>query len=228
MRGVLVAPHRIDALPNGRIVLAGKRSFGDRNGQIFGRDGRSRRSFAMGANVAFMMADRRNSLWTAYTDEGIYSDPISSAGLARWDSGGNHQWEYWPPQGIHHITDIEALNVADGAAWAVYWPTSPLLEARANGQLRVWQQPVTSPRGLAVHNDRLLLLGGHRRDCARQDGPATAHYCHTTDGEAVVVEEAVLTMPNGDPLRSYPHPIGRGPNLYLHGRSTKQWYVLGL
>ncbi|MEU9372789.1 hypothetical protein AB0D94_03280 [Streptomyces sp. NPDC048255] len=228
LRRVTVIPYRVDALPNGRIVLEGRSSVGDRNAQIFGRDGRSRRCFAMGACVAFMMADRRNNLWTAYGDEGIYSDPISSAGLARWDSGGSHLWGYWPPQGIDHITDIEALNVTDGAAWAVYWPTSPLLEARTSGQLRVWEQPVTSPRGLAVHDDRVLLLGGRRRGCARQDGLTTAHYCHMTDGEAVVVEEAALTMPNGDPVRSYARPVGRGRNLYLHGRSTKQWYVLGL
>ncbi|MEU9085955.1 hypothetical protein [Streptomyces sp. NPDC048357] len=228
LRGVTVNPYRIDALPNGRIVLEGRSSVGDRNAQIFGRDGRSRRCFAMGAHVAFMMADRRNNLWTAYTDEGIYSDPISSAGLARWDSGGNHLWGYWPPHGIEHITDIEAVNVTDGAAWAVYWPASPLLEARSDGQVRAWAQPVASPRGLAVHDDRVLLLGGHHRGSARQDGFTTAHYGHMADGEAVIAEEAVLTMPNGDPLQGRARPVGRGRNLYLHGRTSKQWYVLGL
>ncbi|MGW7412685.1 hypothetical protein [Streptomyces sp. NPDC054863] len=228
LHGVTVLPHLVDALPNGRIVLEGGSSVGDRNAQIFGRDGRPRRSFAVGASAAFMLADRCHNLWTAYGDEGIYSDPISSAGLARWDSGGNQLWEYWPPQGIDHIADIEALNITDGAAWAVYWPSSPLLEAQANGQLRVRKHPVMSPRGLAVHDDRVLMLGGCRRDGVRQSELATVHNCRMTDSEAVIVEEAELTMPNGDPLRRYARPVGRGRNLYLHGRSTKQWYVLGL
>ncbi|MFZ3467816.1 hypothetical protein ACODT3_38300 [Streptomyces sp. 4.24] len=227
LHGVAVVPARLDALPNGRIVVGGRSPVGNRNTQIFGRDGRPRRGFATGEHTAFLMADRRNNLWTAYTDEGIYGDPLSAAGLARWDSGGNRLWEYWPPAGVSHIADIGALNVTDSTAWAVYWPHSPLVETRASGQLRVRDQPVTSPRGLAVHGDRVVMLGGRRGGFHHPDG---LHYCRLTDAGAVLVEdgEAVLTMPGGDPLRSPARPVGRGRNLYVRGRSAKQWYVLGL
>lgn len=225
LRGVALTPYRLDALPNGRLVLQGSGSAGDRNAQIFGRDGRPRRTFAMGAAVEFMMADRRNNLWSAYYDEGVYVDPISADGLARWDSGGNHLWGYRPPQDVAYIDTVYALNVADSAAWAVYWPSFPLLEAQANGLLRVRKNSVGSPLGLAVQGDQILFLGGGPRDSDRRD---RLHYCSMTPSEAIVVEEAVLTMPNGSPLRGYARPVGRGRCLYLRGRSAKQWYVLSL
>ncbi|MEU0433551.1 hypothetical protein ABZ153_18310 [Streptomyces sp. NPDC006290] len=225
LRGVALTPYRLDTLPNGRLVLQGSGPAGDRNTQIFGRDGRPRRNFAMGAAVEFMMADRRNNLWSAYYDEGVYSDPISAAGLARWDSGGNHLWGYWPPPGVAHIDTVYALNVADSVAWAVYWPSFPLLEAQTNGRLRVRKNPVGFPLGLAVQDDRILFLGGGPRDSDRM---GRLHYCSMTPSEVTVVEEAVLTMPNGSPLKGYAHPVGRGRCLYLRGRSAKQWYVLSL
>ncbi|MCB5181725.1 hypothetical protein [Streptomyces antimicrobicus] len=82
-----------------------------------------------------------------------------------------------------------------------------------------------SPLGLAVQGNDVLFLGGGPRRAGRRD---QLHHCSLTDGEAVVVEEAVLTMPNGAPLSEYARPVGRGPNLYLHSRSGKQWYVLSL
>ncbi|MEV7680076.1 hypothetical protein AB0O64_16185 [Streptomyces sp. NPDC088341] len=227
LRGVTLRPYHLDALSNGRLVLQGSGSAGDHDAQIFGRDGRSRRSFTMGAAVEFMMADRRHNIWSAYGDEGVYVDPISAAGLVRWDSGGNHLWGYWPPDGVASIDTVYALNVADSAAWAVYAPHFPLLEAQADERLRVRKNPVKSPLGLAVQGDQILFLGGGGlRDSGRMD---RLHYCRVTDGEAVVVEEAVLAMPNGSPLQGYESPVGRGRCLYLHGRrSAKQWYVLSL
>ncbi|WP_239517731.1 hypothetical protein [Streptomyces sp. ICC1] len=73
----------------------------------------------------------------------------------------------------------------------------------------------------------MVMLGGRRGGFHHPDG---LHYCRLTDGGAVLVEdgEAVLTMPGGDPLRSSVRPVGRGRNLYVRGRSAKQWYVLGL
>ncbi|MEV8537277.1 hypothetical protein [Streptomyces sp. NPDC051211] len=221
IRSVALLPTRVDALPNGRLILYGYR--GARNAQIFGRDGRPRIGFDMGAAVDLMMADRRNNLWSGYFDEGIFSDPISAPGLVRWDSGGNGLWDYRPPEGAPHIADIEALNVVDGAAWAVYWPRSPLLHAHANGRIRVRGTPVGSPRGLAVQGDRALFLGGGASRCRDR-----LSHCRMTDDEVVVVEEAVATMPNGSPLPNYRRPVGRGPNLYLHGKTTKQWYVLSV
>lgn len=115
------------------------------------RRGRSGRWSCSVASRRRPRPDRRNNLWSAYYDEGVYVDPTSAAGLARWDSGGNHLWRYWPPQGVAHIDTVYALNVADSAASAVCWPSFPLVEAQANGRLRVRKNPVGSPMGLRTH-----------------------------------------------------------------------------
>ncbi|MDX3071439.1 hypothetical protein ACIP98_07435 [Streptomyces sp. NPDC088354] len=221
LRDVTLLPSEVDALPNGRFVLQGLDPQGERNARIYGRDGRMRHSFAMGAVVEFMMADRRNNLWSAYGDEGVYSDPISAAGLVRWDSGGNRQWAYTAPRGVEYIDSVYALNVTDTVAWATYYPTFPLLEVRANGRFHLRKNPVGHFWGMAVRGDRILTLGGGPRE--RTD---TLHHLLLTERQAVVVGEARLTMPNGAPFRRYARPVGRGERLYLRGRSARQWYVV--
>ncbi len=221
LRDVTLLPIRLDALPNGRLVLHGHGEVGERNALIYGRDGRLRRSFVMGSAIEYMMADRHNNLWSAYFDEGVYTDPISSAGLIRWDSGGNQLWGYSAPPGVEYIDTVCAFNVTDKVAWATYYPTYPLLEVHANGHFRLRKNPVRSPLGMAVQADRMLMLGG-----GHHDHWGRLHYFRVTDEEAVVVEEAEVTMPNGDPLRRYARPVGRGQHLYLRGSSTRQWYVL--
>ncbi|MGW8887899.1 hypothetical protein [Streptomyces sp. NPDC055749] len=223
LRDLTLLARRIDALPNGRLVLQSHGAVGEQNAQIFGRDGRRRHSFVMGSAMEFMVADRRNNLWSAYFDEGVYVDPVSSAGLVRWDSGGNRLWGYSAPPGVEYIDTVYAFNVTDKVAWAAYYPTFPLLEVRDNGNVRVRKSPVAGPRGLAVQGDQVLMLGGSTRG-----GRGRLHYCRMTDDEVVVVEEADATMPNGAPLKRYAHPVGRGPRLYLRGPSTRQWYMLGM
>ncbi|MGK5545483.1 hypothetical protein ACSNOH_12220 [Streptomyces sp. URMC 127] len=223
LHGVTLLPRNLDALPNGRLVLQSHGAVGERNAQIYGRDGRRRRGFAMGRAIEFMMADRRNNLWSAYFDEGVYADPISAAGLVRWDSGGNRLWGYTAPQGVEYIDTVYAFNVADTVAWATYYPTFPLLEVRADGHVRLRKNAVRSPVGMAVRDDEILMLGGGaggRRD--------RLHHCRMTAGEVLLTEEAELTLPNGAPLKQYARPVGRGESLYLRGKSVRQWYVLNV
>ncbi|MEU1310590.1 hypothetical protein ABZ419_17070 [Streptomyces cinnamoneus] len=175
----------------------------------------------MGRAIEFMMGDRRHHLWSAYFDEGVYVDPISAAGLVRWDSGGNYQWRYSAPEGVEYIDTVYAFNVDDSVAWASYYPTFPLLEARTNGQVRLRKTPVVAPAGMAVHGEEIIVLGGNRqRDLL--------HRCRMTDHEVLLIEEARLTFPNGAPLKQYARPVGRGRHLYLRGSSPRQWYVTGV
>ncbi|QDI68235.1 hypothetical protein CD934_05815 [Streptomyces calvus] len=218
LRDMSLRVTHFDALPNGRFVVQGYNGAGDRNAQIYGTDGRRRRSFAMGRAVEYLMADRRHHVWSAYFDEGVYSDPISAAGLVRWDSGGNHQWEYSPPKGVEYIDTVYALNVDDGVAWATYYPTFPLLEVRTDGGIRLRRTPVVAPAGMAVHGEHVTMLGGNRQS-------DRLHRCRLTESEAVLVEEARLTLPNGAPLKRYARPVGRGRHLYLRGTSPRQWYM---
>ncbi len=91
-----------------------------------------------------MRADRRNHVWSAYF-EGVYADPISAAGLVRWDSGGRQEWRYSAPEGVEYIDTVYAFDVDDGVAWASYYPTFPLLEVRTNGRAYVRTSPVVAP-----------------------------------------------------------------------------------
>ncbi|MEU7561452.1 hypothetical protein [Streptomyces eurythermus] len=218
LRDITLRVSRLDALPNGRLVLYGYEAAGDRNAQIYGRDGRRRRRFALGSAVEFLMADRRHHLWSAYGDEGVYSDPLSAPGLVRWDSGGNRRWGYSAPKGVEYIDTVYAFNVGDGVAWASYYPTFPLLEARADGRIRLRRSPVAAPSGLAVDGDRLVMLGGDRQ-------PDRLRRCRLTADEVLPVEEARLTLPDGTPLKRYAPCVGRGRHLYVRGRSRGQWYV---
>lgn len=219
LREVSVWVSHVDALPNGRfILLQGRGPRGERNAQIYGRDGRRRCAFQMGDAIEFMMADRRNHVWSAYFDEGVYADPISAAGLVRWDSGGRQEWRYSAPEGIEYIDTVYALNVDDSVAWASYYPTFPLLEVRTNGRTCVRTSPVVSPRGMAVHGEEIMMLGGNRQ-------ADRLHRCRMTGHEVLLVEEAQLTRPDGAPLKHYARPVGRGRHLYLRGSSAKQWFV---
>ncbi|GIF99907.1 hypothetical protein [Catellatospora citrea] len=220
LRDVDLRPSHLDTLPNERVLLRGHGADRAKGAQIYGRDGRRRHTFDMGTGIEHVLADRQHNLWSAYFDEGVYVDPISAAGLVRWDSGGNRQWGYSPPEGIEYIDTVYACNVDDRVAWAVYYPTFPLLQTHADGRFRVRRNPVRSPRGIAVHGDRILLLGGDRSD--------HLHYCRLTDDEAVVVDEAVLTMPGGGPLRGRFRTVGRGRHLYVRGTSTRTWYAVSL
>ncbi|MFD7702436.1 hypothetical protein [Streptomyces caelestis] len=211
----------LDALPNGRFVVQGHGAAGDRNAQIYGRDGRRRRSFTMGRAVEYLMADRQHHVRSAYFDEGVSIDPVSAAGLVRWDSGGNHQWGYTPAEGVEYIDTVYAFNVDDGVAWAGYYPAFPLLEVRTNDETRLRKTPVVAPAGMAVHEEHITMLGGGRQ-------PDRLHRCRLTEGEALLVEEACPTLPDGAPLKRYARPIGRGRHLYLRGASARQWYVLGI
>ncbi|MFE7571475.1 hypothetical protein ACFU76_31705 [Streptomyces sp. NPDC057539] len=222
LHDVSVRPTRVDALPNGRVILlAGRALQGERNAQVYGQDGRRRHAFRMGDAIEFMMADRRNHVWSAYFDEGVYVDPISASGLVRWDSGGRQEWRYSAPEDVACIDTVYAFNVADGAAWASYHPTFPLLEARTDGQTHIRASPVTAPRGLAVHGEEIMMLGGNRQH-------DRLHLCRTTGHEVLLVEEAQLTRPEGTPLKQYSHPIGRGRHLYLRGSSARQWFAIGI
>ncbi|MFE3263621.1 hypothetical protein [Streptomyces sp. NPDC059215] len=222
VHGVGMQVSYMDALPNGRLILSQGRQYGEqRNAQIFGRDGRHRNSFQMGDAIEFMMTDRQNHIWSAYFDEGVYADPVSGAGLARWDSGGQPEWRYSPPEGVEYIDTVYALNADDGVAWACYYPTFPLLEVRMDGQARVRPSPVVAPLGIAVLGNEVVILGGNRR-------PDRLHRCRITDREVQPVEEAQLTLPGGAPLQRYARPVGRGRHLYLRGPSAKQWFVMGI
>ncbi|MER5784590.1 hypothetical protein ABT104_23145 [Streptomyces mobaraensis] len=215
LAGVRVRPSALDILPDGRVLLVGGGA-GEPNAQLLGRDGRPLHRFPMGRGARFVRADRRGALWSAYSDEGIHSDPLAAPGLVRWDGHGNRRWSLTPPDGLPHAVDALALNVDDdGAAWFAYHPSPRLLHVRADGRVASWTSPAARPQGVAAHGTEVALLADD-----------LLHRCRVS-GEALdLVEEVRLTLPGGTPLTRYADVVGRGRRLYVRGRSVRQWYAV--
>lgn len=228
--GVATVPTQIDALSRDEFVLYGF-GRGDRSrqdGQLFGRRGRSLRRFSMGSGLQHMVADGRANLWTGYNDEGIYGDPISAGALIRWDTSGNRQHGFHPRKPYHVVVEIDGLNVTDSVVRVTYGPGRPLAELRGGEPIRFRTLPVADAWGLAVRDDRLLLLGGSEPGTARTH-LRRVHHCRLTDDGAVITGSGELTWPNGDPVYRYTRPVGRGPHLYVRNRpSMRQWYRLSV
>ncbi|MFJ6699838.1 hypothetical protein ACIQM4_27750 [Streptomyces sp. NPDC091272] len=223
---VAVDPTAFDALPGGGFVLSGSGGPNARSGQIFGPDGRSRRRFPMGTRLTHLVAGRRAGFWTGYAEEGIYSgDRVSAGALVRWDARGNPAWSLHPPEPHHLVAEVSTVNVSDSAVHAMYWPGAPLAATDSTGVLRIRDLPVSAPRGLAIRDDRLLLLaGGERGRITRAD---TVHHLQLTADGAVITDRESLILPNGDPVRRYARRICRGPDIFLQTpRSLRQWWVL--
>ncbi|MFG2330966.1 hypothetical protein ACGFMM_15200 [Streptomyces sp. NPDC048604] len=225
-----VAPAALDALPGGGFVLSGKEGPNALSGQVFGRDGRSRRRFPLGTRLTHLVADRRTGFWTGYADEGVYSgDHVSAGGLVRWDSRANRVRSLRPPEPYHHVADVSTINVSHSTAHAVYWPGAPLVETEPSGVLRIRALPVSDPAGLAIRDNRLLLLGGTERGIDTGAQGSVVRHLRLTDDGAVVVGRGGIVFPNGDPVRRYARPVCRGRNVFLHTlRTLRQWWVLTL
>ncbi|MFJ6780382.1 hypothetical protein [Streptomyces yangpuensis] len=221
---VAVRPGGLEALPGGGLVVHGTCVTGRRDGQVFDRGGRPRRRFAMGAHLIQLVGDRRAGLWACYGDEGMYGgDPLSADALARWDGGGNRLHGFRTPEGARFVVEVDALNVTDSAIRVAHPFGRVLVEQRTGEPPSLWSSlPVSGIRGLAVRDRSLLLLGG-------SEGAGRLHHCRLTDGGTVVTGRGELVWPNGDPVRRYSRPIGRGPHLYLRNpRSMRMWYVLSM
>ncbi|CAM5413228.1 hypothetical protein GCM10010329_77250 [Streptomyces spiroverticillatus] len=228
LHGVAVDPVAFDALSGGGFVLSGGGGPHARSGQIFGPDGRSRRRFPIGTRLTLLLADRRAGFWTGYAGEGIYGgDRVSTGALVRWDARGNPAWFLHPPEPHHLVAEVSTVNVSDSAVHAMYWPGAPLASTDPTGVLRVRDLPVSTPRGLAIRDDRLLLLAGNER--GRTTRADTVHHLHLTADEAVITDRESLIFPNGDPVRRYARRICRGPDIFLQTpRTCRQWWALTL
>ncbi|MFI8448477.1 hypothetical protein [Streptomyces erythrochromogenes] len=223
LHDVAVCPNHIEALPKGGVVLHGVRGADRRNGQLFGRDGRPRRRFAMGSHVIQLVADRRAGLWTCHGEEGMYGDdPLSADALARWDGAGNRLHGFRPSARARFLLEVDALNVTDSEVLAADHLDRALVEQRTGGPPRIRSLPMRGIHGLAVRDGRLLVLGG-------PGGVGRLHHCRLTDDGVVITGQGELVWPNGDPVRRYSRPVGRGPHLYLRNpRSMRMWYELSV
>jgi len=167
----------LQPLPDHELLLVGTRcqrrpdGTYDRNGRVYGADGSLKREFLLGDGIADVQTTRDGRIWVSYFDEGIFGnygwgepggpEPIGAAGLLRFDSYGNREWEYRPPRSFDYIADCYALNVTDDATWAYYYTDFPLVRVASDSSIEAWRTPVDGANAFAVGGSKIIFYGGY-------------------------------------------------------------------
>ena len=144
--------------------------------------------------------------------------PIGTAGLVRFDSLGNREWDYVPPPGVGAIDDCYALNVAEDATWAYYYSEFPLVRIAPDGEIENWDTRFNGgARAFAVASPNVVFFGGY------EDERDRCVLFKFESGRVVEVAPLRLVLPTNVQLRS-DHVVGR--NSKLHALADNVWYQL--
>ncbi len=194
---------RLDALPDGGFVVADTARI-----QIFDAQGRASWTLDPGGDVDHVLTDASGALW-------ITQGPA----VRRLSLTGGVLGEFVALPGPAGTADCLSLNVGAHAAWA--GTRTGLLEIRDGQPVTVRTGPVKGTHGLAVHGDRLALLGGHGYDHSR------LVMCLLTETAAEPVAYGTLVLPDGGELGRR-RLVNRGPRLYVQSEPYSEWCVLDL
>ncbi|WNO71196.1 hypothetical protein [Streptomyces sp. AM8-1-1] len=194
---------RLDALPDGGFVVADTARI-----QIFDALGRASWTLDPGGDVDHVLTDASGALW-------ITQGPA----VRRLSLTGGVLGEVVAQPGPVGTADYLSLNVGAHTAWA--GTRTGLLEIRDGQPVTVRTGPVKGTHGLAVHGDRLALLGGHGYDHSR------LVMCLLTETAAEPVAYGTLVLPDGGELGRR-RLVNRGPRLYVQSEPYSEWCVLDL
>jgi hypothetical protein len=195
------------------------------NAFVFGPAGEERRHFMLGDGIEDVQVDRHGVIWVSDFDEGVFGhvvwgdDPVppAASGLIAVGARGNILWRYRPPDGFDRIDDCYALNVTEGATWAYYYSTFPLVRIDPGGATTAWKTDRTPAKAIAVASDRVLFVENYWR--LRTE----AVLCDL--GEDVVRRQSewALVGPGGEALGTH-RMVARGPMLHLF--EGPRWFTL--
>ncbi|WP_327258057.1 hypothetical protein [Streptomyces sp. NBC_01244] len=132
----------------------------DRNAVVYSPGGHPVSHLCIGDDIDYIISDRNSDIWTSYGDEGIYGDhPVTSAGLARWNTDGTHTWgpqgrlPSWPLGGSAAATEKATVWLAwyshEGAFLTRVDPTT--------GDITNYSNPHKDTDGIAVRGTRMIL-----------------------------------------------------------------------
>jgi hypothetical protein len=140
----------------------------EKNGRVYGRDGRFARELLLGDGIQSVQTTGRGVIWTSYFDEGVFGnfgwdEPVGASGLVAWDGAGRKLYEFQPAADLEAICDCYALNVAsEDDVWLCYYTEFPLVRLRKNRIDAVWKMPLAGSGTFAVAGDHALFRGGYR------------------------------------------------------------------
>ena len=132
-------------MPGDRFLVAGarcrwRRDGPDRNGVLYGADGRVVSEHVLGDGIGHVQATSSGQVWVGYFDEGIYGncgwgradseDPIGAYGIVRFSPELEPAWHYPKYTEVVPWTamnDCSALNVGDTCTWTCYDSEYPVV-----------------------------------------------------------------------------------------------------
>ncbi|MFE7526218.1 hypothetical protein ACFU7Y_10895 [Kitasatospora sp. NPDC057542] len=178
LTGAGVSPDLLALLPGGRVLLAGRRADEqadgwERNGQVFGPDGRLTRELQLGDDVVALTTDRDGRIWLVFGDEGNYGDnPLGRCGLVGLDTAGRIVWRPdFKDLGDHPLEGLAAATEGR-RAWLAWYGDSSHLTGIDPAEARpvVMRLPARQPVGFAIAGDRAVFLqpGGELIRCERE------------------------------------------------------------
>src|SRR5262249_15544167 len=104
----------VQPLPDGLLLAGSRCKFAGEatapNGYVFDLGGNLLRSILLGDGIQKIQSAANGDIWASYFDEGVIGNlgwrhPIGSAGLLRFDGGGNCVYRFQPVSGLDIIVD---------------------------------------------------------------------------------------------------------------------------
>ncbi|MFD8019544.1 hypothetical protein ACFV6G_03855 [Streptomyces lavendulae] len=168
----------------------------------------------LGDDIEYVVADREGGIWTAHGDEGIYGcHPASRAGLARWNTDGDH---VWAPRGLPVLPLGGDAAATEGTlAWHAWYSPEGAFLTRVDavtGEENSWINPVRDTDGITVRGNRMILT--HRFH--NRPGVELNH-AELIDDAWVVTAQERLSLPGPMGMRC---AQGRDGALWLRGGDT--------
>ena len=187
--------------PDGRWLLADPRSDeGDQNARLYDAAGHELAAFNLGDGIAQMLCAPDGTIWVGYFDEGVFSGPntdgswpVSSSGLAQFDSAGSVLWGYNSQDRPSSIDDCYAFTLAGNTVWSCFYSNFPIISVEG-GKVRQWRNSISGARALAVEDEYVLLAGGYNEQAGR------VALLRLAENEAELVGEIQISVrPRGTP-----------------------------
>lgn len=214
----------VQPLPDGRLLVVGarcRRRGGDpeHNAAVHDPDGTPVRTGVLGDGIEHVRTTTAGDVWVGYFDEGVFGnlgwdDPIGAPGLVRFDADLRQTWRYEPPEEAGFIADCYALNVTDTETWTCYYNAFPVVRIR-DGRAEAWPAGVPA-QALAVHGDRVALVGGYDTDHNR------VVFLERSAGKAATTGTGRVRLPDGSPAPAQTRFTGHGAE--LHALCGTDWY----
>ena len=160
---------KVDCIADGRWLVVSIRADPDEsNARLFAVDGTPAGAFAIGDGVEHVRCAPDGTIWVGYFDEGVFAGPdknggcpVSSSGVARFDSHGNLIWGFNGEQRADlFIADCYSLALDGNTAWCCPYPYFPIVRIQ-DGVVDRWRSDIAGARAIAVAGDYVLLAGGY-------------------------------------------------------------------